>query len=280
MKKHLIGLQASPADLGCSMEECFPLLKKYGFESTFTKLGTAEERQKWAELTAANGLFYSSIHAPFKNAAKIWNDDLDGELAEKELLESVDACAEIEVPVLVVHPYIGFTLPYIPTETGLARFRRLAEYAEKKQVRVAIENVEGEEYLDYLLNGLKNYASVGFCLDTGHELCYNRGRNLLADYGDRLFYIHIDSNMGVTSPDGVITYRDDAHMLPFDGKVDMEYLAERLKKCNYEGVLMMELSRGNHTDRHTNDVYLAMTDDQYVAEAAARIKKLRDMIDG
>lgn len=279
MKKRLIGMQAT-LGTGIAPLDIFPLLKKNGFEATFTSLGTVEDRAVWAEKLAEYGLFYSSIHAPFQKAAAMWQDIGDGDDGEKEILDCIDACADVEVPVLVVHPYIGFQLPYVPTPTGLARFRHIAEYAEKKNVRVAIENVEGDEFLDYLLQGLKDYSSIGFCLDTGHELCYNRGRDLLADYGDRLCYMHINSNMGVTAPDGKITYLDDAHMLPFDGKVDMENLAARLKRCNYEGVLMMEIKRGNQKGRNTNDRYLAMTNEEYVAEAAARIKKLRDLVEG
>ena len=267
--------------LGCSLDRSeeteFALMKKYGFEATFTDVGTTENRQRWAEKCAENGLFYSSIHAPFKKAAVIWEDSIDGDDAEKELMDCIDACTEVEVPILVVHPFIGFD-KHDPTPTGLTRFCRLADYAEKKNIRLAIENVEGEEYLDYLMNGLRSYGSVGFCLDTGHELCYNRGRDLLKDYGDRLCYLHINSNMGVTDPDGKITFLDDSHMLPFDGKASMEFLAERLKKYQYQGVLMMELVRGNRRERNTNDCYLAMSDDEYYAQAAARINKLRDML--
>lgn len=279
MNEHLIGIAAS-ASTGIQPLELFPLLKQNGLEATFTALGSTEERRIWAEKIAAYGLVYTSIHAPFHKAADMWIDGLAGDVAEAEIAKSIDACHEVEVPILVVHPYIGFDQPYVPTEIGLKRFLRLAEQAEKQNVRIALENVEGEEYLSCLMQGLRDFDSVGFCLDTGHELCYNRGKDMLEEYGDRLCYLHINSNMGVTDPNGKLTWRDDSHMLPFDGKVDMENLANRLKACHYRGDLVMELVRGNKGDRHTNDAYLAMTDEEYIAEAAKRIKKLRDMIEG
>ena len=156
---------------------------------------------------------------------------------------------------------------------------KLAEQAERQNVCIALENVEGEEFLAYLMQGLRDFDSVGFCLDTGHELCYNRGKDMLEPYGDRLCYLHINSNMGVTSPDGSITWHDDAHMLPFDGKVNMESLAKRLKACDYQGVLMLELVKGNRPNRSTNDAYTNLSTDEYLAKAAQRIKKLRDMIE-
>lgn len=41
-------------------------------------------------------------------------------------------------------------------------------------------NVGGEAYLEESMSELRNYDNVGFCLDTGHEMCYNRGKDMLA----------------------------------------------------------------------------------------------------
>ena len=254
------------------------LIKAAGFEGIFADWSATGSLDEVAKAAKEEGLIFQSIHAPFKRAADIWEDTLNGDEGERELYASIDACVEVGAPITVVHPFIGFD-KHEPTPIGLTRMCRVAEYAANKNIKVAIENVEGEEYLDYLMAGLRDYDSIGFCLDTGHEVCYNRGRDLLADYGDRLCYLHINSNVGITSPEGIITYKDDAHMLPFDGKADMNFLVERLKKHQYKGILMMELARRNHKDRNTNDRYLAMAPDEYLAEAAAQIKRLRDMME-
>lgn len=277
MKKQLIGLALGTSN-GCTVEEGFPLLKKHGIESTFTMVAEPEILAARADMAAQYGISFSSLHAPFKHAAQMWDDTTEGDDAEKELHDSIDACEIVNAPILVVHPFIGF-YDHTPTETGLARYRRLAEHAAQKNVRLALENVEGEAELKYLMDGLRDFDSVGFCLDTGHELCYNRGRDMPAEYGDRLCYLHINSNMGVTSPTGELGWRDDSHMLPFDGIADMEFLANRLVELHYDGVLMMELVKGNRPDRNTNDIYEAMTPDEYIGEAAKRIKRLRDMIE-
>ena len=275
--KKMVGL-ALATSLGCSIQEGFSLLKKHGFDATFTDVSNDEELDLWANEAAKHGIFYSSLHAPFDRAHLLWENGINGDDAEKELIESIDACARINVPILVMHPFIGFQ-PHEPNETGLTRFRHFAEHADRRGIKIALENVEGEEHLHYLLKGLDDFSSVGFCLDSGHELCYNGGKDLLAIHGSRLIYTHINSNMGVTSPDGSITWHDDAHMLPFDGKVNMESLAKRLKACDYQGVLMLELVKGNRPNRSTNDAYTKLSTDEYLAKAAQRIKKLRDMIE-
>jgi len=161
-----------------------------------------------------------------------------------------------------------------PTEIGLARYRRLAEHAAKKNVRLALENVEGEAELQYLMDGLRDFDSVGFCLDTGHELCYNRGRDMLAEYGDRLCYLHINSNMGVTSPTGEIGFRDDSHMLPFDGSIDFDRVARQIRESGFSGSLMLECIETN------SDRYVGFSPEEYLNRAADAVKKLRTMVDG
>lgn len=278
MSTQMIGLDAS-GGLGMSVDKAIPMIANLGFDATFTAFGTPTEINRLANLIAKHGLVYSSIHAPFKKNRELWFDTLDGEDAMRDQTDCIDACAAFNVPISVVHPWIGFAdHESEPTAIGLERFRRLADHAEKKGVRIALENLEGENKLRRLMKELWDHPAVGFCLDTGHELCYNHGRDLLAEFGERLIYTHINSNMGITSPDGSIFWHDDSHMLPFDGIVDMENVAARFKKYGYNGVLMLELVRGNKGDKHTNDRYLAMTDEEYLTEAYKRICRLRDLI--
>ena len=273
--KHLIGL--AMGTLG-ACEPAYELhkLKEHGFDATFTGWESTEHVAGLADLMAKEGLRYDCIHAPFKKAADYWKEGDAGDVAERELKDCIDSCAAVGVDKMVSHPFIGFK-DHTPTEIGLARYRRVADYAGERGIKVCIENVEGEEYFDCLMAGLREHPAVGFCFDSGHHLCYNRGRDLLSAFGDRLSYLHINSNMGVTGTE--ITWYDDSHMLPFDGIADMTYLASHLRRLHYDGVLMMELARGNRPERNINDRYLAMSDDEYLAEAHDRICRLRGMVD-
>lgn len=257
------------------------MIAALGFDDVFLGYRNPIDVRALAELAFRHGLGVSSLHAPFHRIDSLWFEGAEGDARLAEQLACIDLCLEYAIPIAVVHPWIGFeNLSQQPTACGLSRFTQLVEYAADKGVKIALENVEGEALLSGLLSHFADHPAVGFCLDCGHELCYNKGRDLLAEYGDRLIYTHINSNMGVTAQDGSIFWHDDSHMLPYDGLVDMDGLAKRLKKCAYQGPLMLELTRGNKGDRHTNDRYLAMTDEEYLQAAYERICRLRSAVEG
>ncbi len=259
--------------------EQIPLIARIGYDSFFIDWDKDFENLKtFHKKGRENGLELTSLHAPFTRVHQLWTAGEEGDAVEAELARCIEDCARLEIPVLVSHPFIGFN-DHSPTPYGPLRYRRLGELAQRLGVCVAIENVEGEEYLDALLPNLRDIPAIGFCLDTGHEQCYNRGRDMLADYGDLLRYVHINSNVGVTDPAGKITYRDDAHMLPFDGIADMDFLARRLVRHGFDGHLTMELRKINHKERNTNDAYIPMTDEEFLGEAFRRITRLAEIIE-
>lgn len=49
---------------------------------------------------------------------------------------------------------------------------------------------------------------------------------------------------------------DDLHLLPFDGTIDWKYVMNKLKECNYNGYITMELCyRYNYLDTSLDDFY-------------------------
>ena len=187
------------------------------------------------------------------------------------LSECLLDCARFSVPVMVLHPYIGFGRTYEANEIGLANFARLVELAVKHGVRLAFENVEGEEYLAAIMDRFKDVREVGFCFDSGHELCYNRGKDMLALYGDRLFHTHLNDNVGVTGEN--IYWTDDLHLVPTDGKADWKGIAHRIDKTPYRDLLMCELTLVNKPNKHTHDGYIAMKIEDFYAYALDRVQK-------
>lgn len=222
-------------------------------------------------------MVYQSVHAPFGNAAKMWQSGENAEKATQELLTCVRDCSAAEVPVLVVHPYIGFEETEHPTKEGIENFGRVVDEAQKCGVKVAFENVEGESYLDALMKAFSSCAHVGFCWDSGHEQCYNRGKDMLALYGDRLIATHLNDNLGISDFNGNIFWTDDLHLLPMDGIIDWKNVSERLNKCGYDGILTFELSRISKPNRHDNDKYERMSMKEYLAECYARACRVASM---
>ena len=261
--------------------EIVPLIKEIGFGaispsvpldfSPFDIEGISSAAKKC-------GLPLHFLHAPFLHAADLWQDAGEkGERGESELLLALAICEKYEIPALVAHAWIGFAPSEGPTELGFARMDRVVRTAEKYGVSLAIENTEGEEYLEALLTRYKGENHVGFCYDSGHESCYNLGKDLLAKYGDRLLVTHLNDNLGASDVKN-ISPMDDLHLLPFDGVIDWESTAARLSKARLPEILNFELNIKSKPGRHENDAYEKMTYEEYFSEAFRRAEKIRAMM--
>lgn len=255
------------SQFGVSTEEQIRLFKKVGFDAFFTEWDRDADVRGWKKLADELGIAYHSIHSPFSNVAKMWESDADE--AIDELLSCLNDCAENDVPIMIVHPFIGFE-SHDPTPIGIENFERVVKAAEVKNVKIAFENVEGEEYMAALMEAFRNYDCVGFCWDTGHEMCYNHSKDMLGLYGDRLISTHLNDNLGIRDYSGEITWRDDLHLLPFDGIADWNDITSRLNKCNYNGILTFETNTESKPDRSENDVYNQMPLEDYLVEAYKR----------
>ena len=274
MKSMKICLATSPS-FGLSEEDQIRLFAEIGFDGFFT--GWAGDLSHYRALADETGMYYQSVHAPFGGAGVIWEEGEEGENAAEELLRCVRDTAAVGVPLVIVHPYKGFHKEE-PTELGLSRFERVVREAERLGVSVAFENVEGEAYLNALMDQFADCPTVGFCWDSGHELCYNRGKDMLGIYGDRLRGTHINDNLGVSDPNGKITWHDDLHLLPFDGNQNWQGVAERLKKSRPIGELTLELTRKSKPNRHDNDRYMEMKIEDYLADCYARAVRIAQML--
>ena len=262
---------------GISIEDQIALFKATGFEAFFTEYN--DNVKKYRELADELGMIYQSIHAPFWNNKMrifdMWKVGEEADRAVEELLRCVKDCADVNVPIMILHTYAGFGESEGPNEVGIENFRKVVEEAAKRNVKIAFENTEGEEYLAALMDAFVDYDNVGFCWDTGHELCYNRGKDMTALYGDRLIATHINDNLGIKDFNGNnITNIDDLHLLPFDGINDWNSIAHRLNKCGFDDILTFELIKLSKPNRHENDKYSNMKLEEYVAEAYARACRL------
>ena len=265
---------------GDDEESRLGIVRDAGFNGFFSAWGGQSGRSdtsKLAELADKMGLDYQSVHAPFNHVGALWGDDEDAASAAlSELLACLEDCRRAGVGLMVCHAFIGFK-NHTPTEIGLRRFATLADAAEKAGVRLALENTEGIEYLEALMDFFADNPNVGFCWDSGHEMCYNHSRDMLAAFGDRLFGTHLNDNLGIRDLNSEITWLDDLHLLPFDGIADWQYNCDRLRACNFDGPLTFELNIGSKPGRHENDAYGEMPLRDYFAEALSRAKRFADL---
>ncbi len=278
MYKQKLCLALSSA-YGIAYEEQIKLFKATGFEGFAIDLSDRNaDAAKLAAIGKEENMLISYLHAPFNKSDDMWADGELGDIALSELLDCLETCSRLEIPAMVAHTFIGFDSDNTPTQIGIERYGALAIRANELGVKLALENTEGEEYLAALMKNLKDIPSIGFCWDTGHELCYNYGKDLTALYGDKLAVTHINDNLGIRSFDGKITYIDDLHLLPFDGITDWNSVAERLVKCGFDGPLSFELTTKSKPGRHENDKYAAMPVESFIAEAYSRACRVANLV--
>ena len=260
---------------GADEESRVRILKDAGFDGFFSNWGGRSDTLRLAEVARDLGMAYQSVHAPFHHVRDLWGaDEAAADAARDEHRASREDCRRAGVGLMVCHAFIGFK-DHTPTEIGLRRFATLADAAEKAGVKLALENTEGLEYLEALMEFFRGNSFVGFCWDSGHEMCYNYSRDLLATYGARLLGTHLNDNLGIRDRDGAITWLDDLHLLPFDGIADWRYNRDRLRKCAFEGPLTFELNIGSKPNRHENDLYGLMKPEVYLAECYKRACRVR-----
>ena len=274
MYKQKIGISIGNA-YAVSMDEVLQIIKNTGFDA-ISPIWKSREALLEIVHTAKNlGLEIQSLHAPFTKAADMWSDkgDICGPVKD-ELLKNIDFCSECQIQVLVVHVWIGFDYKFEKDSLYYDNFDEIVRYAKEKNVKIAFENTEGEEYLYALMEHFEKDDTVGFCWDSGHEMCYNRSSDLLGKFGDRLIMTHLNDNLGISRFDGKIFWTDDLHLLPFDGIADWNDNVLRLQKSRYMPILNFELGIQSKPNRHENDVYMQMPLELYFAEAYKRACKI------
>lgn len=251
------------------------LIKNAGFEAFFIDDCSRHAPVKeLVDLSKELGMEIPSYHAPFNKSDDLWRNDESGEIGKNELIECLEICAKHEIPVMVTHAFIGYENDFVNAAAGIERYGAVAKRADELGVKLALENTEGDEHLAVLFDALKSEKSVGFCWDTGHELCYNYSKDMCSLYGDRLVCTHLNDNLGVSDFGGVRTWHDDLHLLPFDGITDWESVAKRLVASNYSAPLSFELSIKSKPNRFDNHRYAAMKPEEYFALAYNRACKV------
>lgn len=270
-------LGLSENQFGISNEEQICLWKKTGFEAFFAEWSRDCDMQQLRRLADREGMLFHSIHASFGGMNAFWKPMENTAAAVQEQLDCLHDAARAQVPIVVMHPFIGFT-EHEPTQFGLDNFSIVVREAEKLGIRIAIENTEGEEYLAALMAHFAGDDTVGFCWDAGHEMCYNHSQDMLAMYGDRLLCTHLNDNLGIRDFGGAITWLDDLHLLPFDGIADWADIARRLSRCGYRDVLTFELVRKSKPGRCENDAYGRMDIRDYIAQAYMRACRVAALV--
>jgi sugar phosphate isomerase/epimerase len=240
------------------------MIRNAGFEAVSLWWGD-ENRQHQPDMARRLGLELDNVHAPFPDANRLWMDGLDGEDYLNTLLTCVSDCAQHDIPTVVVH-ITGFTSPPEITRIGVERVKRLVGFAEDKKVRLAFENLNFLQHLDYIFEHITS-DYLGFCYDSGHENCFHPSADCLSRYGSKLFAVHLDDNPGNL----------DTHLLPYDGTVNWEGVKRKLKQCRDIRYLTLEVDF--NTNHEASRIYRNLSADEYLALAYEKSANLEQPTD-
>lgn len=250
-------------------------IKQCGFGSIMVALIRGKEEQQ-LEYASKSGLKIAYVHLDNLSTNDMW---VKGFAHDNQLVvykKQIELCAKFGVKIAILHPTLGDpnTLVIQPNEFALGEFRELVDFAESKQVKIALENLDNNSLIHfrYLLDNIKS-SNFGFCYDVGHHNLYSKNVDLLSLYGDRLIAVHLHDNYGDYEYGD--DYSHDLHMVPFDGNVDYANVIQELKECKYKGVLMLEVHKALYAQSRT---YVNMTDLEFLNKAKHVAERLRGLL--
>ena len=252
-----------------------PMIQAAGFQAVslggvpqLAGYATAADRRKLVALLRDLGLVIDSVHAPFPEGDRLFAED---ESARQESLRlcrfALDAAAEVNGKVVVIHLIQPYGIPPGEqrdrmVEQGRRSVAELAEHAAARQVCLALENGQRQDYDQVLFDLLEELPAphVGLCYDSGHEHVQGRCFQMLRRYGHRLLALHIHDNTG-----------RDTHLLPFAGTVPWAAFGVAMAGLNFAGDLVLEPSMANASFSDP---------EKFLAEAMRRCQRLLEMMAG
>lgn len=253
------------------MEQVLPLLAEAGFCAVSPGWERNGDFIEAVEQARKNGLLLQSLHGPLRGMPAMWSRDPDvAKPIFQDLMQSASDCAELGIPILVVHPWNGVDYRFSRESLSFRQFDALVSHCQALGITLAFENLEGPEFLTALMERYSHVPAVGFCWDSGHERCYTPSWDPLRAFGHRLVMTHLNDNLGVTDPGGRLQGTDDLHLLPYHGNLDWDRTVQRLRAAKPQDTLNFEFKIRPKGDRCTLDLYSHMPLKQYFQEAYRR----------
>ncbi len=201
-----------------------------GVEVMVTKDPESQDPARIRALGDEFGLIVGAMHAPcLLLTRKVWGTDPIGKIDR-----SVEAAADANIPVVVVHPpyrwqrafrrWLIEDLPGLEARTGIA-----VAVENMFPVRVAGRDVTFHSNQDLEeLEGLPHLV-----LDTSHAAVSKHDLvNVRRLFGERLRHVHLSDNAGKGW---------DSHLPPGEGVLDLDAFLEDLAASGYDGAVSLEV---------------------------------------
>ncbi|HBL40107.1 MAG TPA: hypothetical protein DDY98_00445 [Ruminococcaceae bacterium] len=184
---------------------------------------------------------FTQAHAPFPTMRK--EDEDYNKFVFKAIVRSIEIAGRLGVKNIVVHP-ISFVANRTDFDLNYSFYQRLVPYIDEYGVRVCTENMWGHENGKFVctacsspsdfrqMTELLGSERFGACLDIGHcGLVGFKPSELIRAIGkEYLCALHIHDN----------DHTSDAHIFPFNGKIDWADTMSALHEIDYQGDLTFE----------------------------------------
>lgn len=212
--------------------ETIKAIKNAGFKNVFVQWYDKEweySQEEQVKMCKELGLNIIFAHLGYQNINSIWEEGEIGDSLVERYKKDIKDCKENGIPMVVMHLTSKTKAPMYG-EIGLERIKKIVNYAKELNVKVAFENTKIKGYLEYVLGNIKD-DNVGICFDAGHCHVHFNDEFNFEFFKDRIFAVHLHDN----------DKSDDLHLLPFDGTIDWKNVIEKLKECNYNGPITLEI---------------------------------------
>lgn len=208
--------------------------KNAGFRNVFLTLNSNITEKEISEV-AYSGLVIDSLHlpysVPYKFLNSLWRHDDKTDDAMSLLKNGINLAHRFNIKTVVIHASSSSQPPQ-KSRVGLSNFCELAEYSDKKNIVMAIENIKRIDYVEYLLYNLSLH-NVKFCFDVGHANSFTQ--NLYTydwnHFFSRLHCVHLHDNDGVS----------DLHLIPGMGEIKWDLIIPKLKSAKCDLTLTAEV---------------------------------------
>lgn len=230
MKRKLIQC-VSNYTYNSEVQDVIKAISKAGFDGAFIQWMNHNwkfTQQQQLEMCRNLGLEVTIAHLNYDIINDIWLEDKRGDKALKSYLKDIDLCANNNIKTVILHPSWGFVPPK-PSKIGIRRLQTLVDYAEKFNIKVAIENAEQKGAFEYIFDNIKN-ENLGICYDAGHDHHFYTDSFDWLKYKNKIFIVHLHDNDGTA----------DQHLLCFDGSINWQTIINKLKEANYTGDIILE----------------------------------------
>ena len=216
------------------------------FHNDLPEYFSAEHDERfYQELSAyarERGIAICQAHAPFPSS---YAEEEKTAKRFEEIVQSIKNASYLGAPMIVVHPCVHLDYSVESNQEALFEYnldfyKRLIPYAEKYNIKIAIENIglvsvtSTPERLNRLYDILNNPVFT-ICFDVGHCLLQKVDpAYAIRTIGERLVNgcTHVHDNYGT----------GDNHSVPYDGLVNWEEVMKALADIDYKGDLNYEAS--------------------------------------